>query len=72
MSIVDWKNEFQSKEIPKVSKRDKKLMFASLSCREREEKEIRACIQTTYEQCLTICEKGTNFIEEFDYHVPSH
>lgn len=29
----------------------------------RDEKEIRACIQTTYEHYLTIWEKWTNFIE---------
>ena len=38
MSNIDWENEFQYSGIPKVSKRDKRLMPTSLTCREKEEK----------------------------------
>jgi len=48
ISILDWENEFQSTEIPRVSKRNKKWMLASLSCSEREKNEKRACIQMEY------------------------
>ena len=66
ISILDWENEFQSTEIPRVSKRNKKWMLASLSCSEREKNEKRACIQMEYQKCLLIWENGMDFIEEFD------
>ena len=52
--------------IPKTSKKEKRLVYASLNQRESKEKEIQEGTKKGIENCIRVWRSRTNFIEEFD------
>lgn len=58
--------KLKPEHIPKVSKRDTKLMFASLSQREFDSKEVQKWTKRAIQHCDLIWDSGSDFNEEFD------